>query len=737
MSCFPPFSIRIKRFALLSFLLSGAAFPCFGYAAVLGETPPVSDQVDFLAEQINYDEKNQIIVASGNVEITQEGRVVKAKTVTYHLLNEAVEAEGDVVMMEPSGDVHFADRVELKDRFKNGYVKKLRSVLADGSRFTAEEGHRENAERIVMTDATYTPCEECKADPEKAPLWQFRAGKVTHDTTDHTITYNDATFEVGGFPIAYTPYFSHPDGTIHQKSGVLPPTFSSNSQMGLSVNTRYYWAISPSEDATLGARLFTKETPMAFGEYRKRYDDAELELDASATSSSRKDTVGEETITKGDEFRGHLFGKGLWNIDEKWRAGFRTQLTTDDQYLRQYDLSSESVLDNEVYAERFSGRNYLVGRAMAFQDVRVSDRSADQPNILPDIRSNMLGQPNDLLGGRWSLDLSALGLTRKGNGQDVLRGSATAGWERRDVASFGSVNTLTAALRGDAYKAFNYDEDMSGDSSSDVSTRFYPYVQDVLSYPLVRDFDAFQSVIEPTIALTAASNVDNNSNIPNEDSQDVQIDALNIFSPNRFPGLDRVEDRVHATFGGRAGVYAPDGSEAEIFLGQSFRLNNSDNPFPEGSGLSGQESDFVGQIMADYQRKFGLDYRFQLGADSFESERHELSAYAGWEKISLSATYLYARALEGTDLDQSREQLYQDITYDFVENWRMRESSRYDFGDLSGFRNVLFGVDYFAQCATISTTAKRSFAFEETGADATEVMVRIGLKNLGEFGTGD
>jgi LPS-assembly protein len=734
---------RVLHLAFLGLMVTAAPGALM---AALAATPPpaentaaTADQVDFASENLEYDEINQTITASGKVEIAQAGRVVQADQVVYSLKTEAVEAKGNVVMMEPSGDVHFADQVNLEHRFKDGYVRKLRSVLADGSRFTAEEGHRINGERVEMSEATYTPCEPCKANPEKSPLWQLKADKVTHDTRDHSISYEDARLEFQGVPVAYTPYFSHPDGTIKQKSGFLPPTFSLGSQTGFGINNRYYWAISPSEDMTIGARAFTAQAPLLSAEYRRRYDNARLELNGSTTYAKRKDSRGDETITIDEEVRGHLSGNGLWDIDDQWRAGFRGEVTSDDQYLRQYGISNNNVLENEIFAERFENRDYFSARALAFQDVRVSDRSTDQPNIVPEVEANFLGVPGEMLGGRWSLDLSALGLRRKGNGQDVARGSAEAGWQRRDVAGFGLVNTLSASVRGDAYSMSDRDPDLigAGGEGDAVASRLFPQIHNVTSYPIARRFDAVQAVIEPTVSVAVATNVENDTDIPNEDSQDVQVDALNIFAPDRFPGKDRAEDRTHMAYGLRTGLYDDDGSKGEVFLGQSFRPHQEDNPFPEGSGLSTQTSDVVGSVQAQYQDDFRLDYRFQLGSANLESRRHEVDAFAKFDDLTLSSTYLYARALEGTDLTDSREQIYGAASYMLTEEWQIRSGARYDFGETEGLRHTNVGLDYLGQCMTVSANARRSFTLDETGENGTEVTLRIGLKNLGEFGTGE
>lgn len=723
------------RFALLYNLLAGVTLSClwvapaFADASPLPEQPiaPPSDQVDLTSNTVSYDETGQILTAEGEVEIIQLNKILRADKVVYNIATDKVHAYGHVVFLEPSGNIHFADEVELEEEMKNGFVKKLRSVLADGSRLNAAEGQRIDGTKIILKEATYTPCDPCKANPEKPPVWQIRADQVTHDETDHSVSYDDARFEFYGVPVAYTPYFSHSDGTIKQKDGFLPPRFSLDSQLGFGASSGYYWGISPSEDATLGAKVFSKENPQLFGQYRKRFDDAETQLDASLTH------------TDADGAQGHIFGEGLWDIDEKWRAGFNGQLTTDDTYLRKYNITSEDVLENELYAERFDNRDYFTARALAYQDIRVSDRSADQPNILPEISSHFMGDPNALLGGRWEIGLSSLNLLRKGNGQDVFRGSADISWERRDEVPIGLVNTLTLDSRGDYYEISDRDENsIVGGSGGTRAFRFYPVLNDVVSYPVAKNMDGAQVVIAPTASLTLSPKVKNDTNIPNEDSQDVQIDASNIFEANRFPGIDRVEDGNHATYGARTGVYLNDGSKGEVFLGQSYRFDKEDNPFPDGSGLSTQKSDVVGQIVGNYQDLYSLDYRFQLASTNLQSERHEIDGMATIGKAHLTGTYLYARALEGTDLDVSREQVQGSLSYDITPEWMVSTGVRYDLSeDQKGLRYTDVGLIYAGQCMGFSTHARRSFTDDDTGDSATEVTFQIDFKNLGSFGNQD
>lgn len=688
------------------------------------EDPPVN----FMSEQISYDDANQMVVATGSVEFEQGGRILTAKRVVYDLTKDTVHAEGGVTLLEANGDVHFAENVDFTDDMKDGFVKSLKTTLADGSRFTAKTGKRVGGTKIVMRDATYTPCEPCKADPEKSPLWQLTADKVTHDSADKTIAYNNATFEMAGVPVFYTPYFSHPDGTEDQKSGFLAPSFQLTDELGLGVDAQYYWGISPSTDATIGSRVYTKQAPLGLLEVRHRFDDAEIEMAGSLTNSERP---GFEE--QGEDVRGHLFGEGLWNIDEKWRAGFNAEMSSDKQYLRQYDISSDRVLESDVYAERFSGRNYAVGRLLSFNDTRVRDIPIDQPDILPEMEMSFLGEPGGLLGGRWEAVTSFLGLRREGDDRDMVRASQELGWEGKKITSFGLVNTLNLNARGDSYHVTDLTTDPAADDSDNVS-RLYTYAQLESGMPFEKPTDFGAVRIEPLAALTLSPNL-NDDRVPNEDSQDTQIDASNIFEASRFPGYDRVEDNSHVTYGVRTGAYGGEGSMGEVFLGQSYSFDDNDL-FPDGSGLEDQTSDIVGQISGRYRDKASLYYRFQVDADTYQSERHELDNNLEFGRLTLDSTYLYARALEGTDITESREQIKSMAGLMLADEWRARAGGVYDLGEDDGLRRSILGLDYLGQCLTLSLTAQRRLTLDETGEKDTEFFMRIGFKNLGEFGTG-
>lgn len=691
--------------------------------------------VHLTADEVTYDDDRQLVTASGRVEFTYGARRMVADTVTYDLSAEHVQAKGNVELYDENGDVHRSEQFDMDQDMRAGYVMALRSTLADGSRFEAARGQRIAGRYIEMDHARYTPCLPCKAHPERAPTWELRADKVTHDMTDKKITYRNAWMEIGGVPVAYTPYFSHPDGTVKQKSGFLAPSFKLDSNNGAMLGTHYYWAMAPDRDATMTTEVYTKQAPRLAAEYRQQFDRAALKLQASTTYSKRRtqNNDNDETLYVDEKWRGHIDAEGRMDINDLWRGGFHLNLASDDQYFRQYDVTSEDVLESQLYLERFEGRDYASFRAIGFQDLRTSDRRAEQPAIFPEAKGIFYGDPGDFLGGRWKLDTSLLGLQRRGTGADMGRFSSTLSWQDRYVTPFGLLTTLDASARADAYQAI--DRADVADNVDKNRTRFIPTIHAVSSYPLIKRMDHADIVLEPIGALTVVRKQSNDSGIPNEDSQDVQLEVSNLFEASRFPGIDRVEDLTRATYGLRSSITTDDGKNAEAFLGQSYRFEKDQTLFPVNSGLAEQTSDVVGYIKLDDAQHIQLDYGFQLSSDIFSSVRHEVGGTFTLKPIKLDAMYLYAKEIEGIGIDQSREQARARLTYDVNDEWSVYSGLTYDFGVDSGLRKSEAGITYNGQCIDLTLAAERKLVNEGTGESGSEMMIRIGFKNLGTFQT--
>ena len=87
----------------------------------------------------------------------------------------------------------------------------------------------------------------------------------------------------------------------------------------------------------------------------------------------------------------------------------------------------------------------------------------------------------------------------------------------------------------------------------------------------------------------------NSEKIPNEDSLSFEFDDTNLFSDNRFGGIDRVEGGSRVTYGLNSGIFGLNSGFSSFFIGQSFRFSK-DNDFGTDTGLDDHFSDIVGRV---------------------------------------------------------------------------------------------------------------------------------------------
>ncbi|MEE8172944.1 MAG: LptA/OstA family protein, partial [Alphaproteobacteria bacterium] len=241
------------------------------------------------ADTLTYDETRGIVTASGNVEISQGHRVLIADRVTYNEAQDMMTASGGVTLLEPSGEVLFADYLELSDEMRDGVMRNIRLLLDENTRIAANSARRSGGNRTEMRKAVFSPCKICPLDPEEAPLWQIKAVRVVHDQEARDIAYYDAWLEIFGIPVAYTPYFEHPDPTVKRRSGLLAPTYGSSSTLGVQLTTPYYWNIAPHRDATFKPKFTSDEGVVWGAEYREQTLTGGYTVDGSVTYGDERD----------------------------------------------------------------------------------------------------------------------------------------------------------------------------------------------------------------------------------------------------------------------------------------------------------------------------------------------------------------------------------------------------------------------------------------------------------------
>ncbi|WP_207477579.1 LPS-assembly protein LptD [Arenibaculum pallidiluteum] len=731
------------RLALLSGLIVAGALAAAGARAQQPQAqapaqPPAGapgsqEPVLLNADTLTYDEQLNVVVASGKVEMAQGDRVLLADSVTFNRSTDVVTATGNVVMLEPTAEVYFADYVELTRDMKEGFIQGVRALLSDNSRMAAPEGERTQDGRYTrLNNAVYSPCNLCAKDPTRPPLWQVKAVRVVHDRDEKNVYYRDAWLEMFGVPTFYTPFLSHPDPSVEQRSGFLAPTFSLGGNLGGYASVPYYIGIAPDKDLTLAPSYSSEDGPRLAGTYRQRFGRGELRLDGSILNADRIETITGTPVRREDQWRGHLFGNARVDLDDTWRAGAQIQRTSDDTYLQRYGVSSQSLLRSSAIIEGFRGRNYAAASGYYFQDLRPFVTSSDEPLILPLGEVSLLGDPGSALGGRWSLDLGMLGLHRD-EGTNVRRLSSEAGWERTMISGTGLVTTITASTRADFYDVELVNQARApGENGDDQTLRLFPQAQITTRYPMATEIGTVQAVVDPVVQLTVAPRLGTDPAIPNEDSATVDFADTNLFRASRYAGIDRLETGSRITYGVETGVYGFGSGFSDLFLGQSYRLIDEQG-FPRGSGLEDRASDFVGRLRIQPNDYFRTTTRFRLDSDNLEQRLTEVTASGGVPALRVGVVYRYTDEVTGPAGRPEDESLIVNATSRLNRYWSVGVAQSRDLDQERPVESLLVGT-YADECLIFQISASRNHTLRRVESDTgTAVFFRLIFKNLGEF----
>lgn len=679
------------------------------------------------ADQIDTDQETGIVTASGNVRITYGDRVLRANSITYSLETNRIQANGLITITNPDGTTFQATEAQLDDNLNNGLITSARAMLSNGGRVAAESAQRKDGNKTFLSKAVFSPCKVCEESPD--PLWQVRAAHMVHDEEKRDYIYKDIYFDVLGYPVAYLPYFSHPDETVKRRSGFLTPTVGAGSSLGYFAQVPYYYDLASNRDLTIAPLVATDEHPVLGVELRGLETYGSYTLDGSI---SYGDVDGKS------QMRGHIFADGVFNLGQGWGAGFDINRASDDSYLRKYNISDIDRLTSRVFTEKYTDTGYMVANTYAFQSFREDEFSGTIPLVLPELRAEQT-TVLPYIGGIGMASVNATHLSRD-RGQDVTRGSATVGWEDTYLTRPGILVQPFVEMRGDVYYVQNDDSNntsrtanINSDSGDDNTyTRFAPLAGIEARYPFINVTKSGSThVIEPIVQAIVAPKDMDQGDIPNEDSLDVEFDETALFSTNRFNGFDRWESGSRLNLGVKYDYKTIHDFEGTALIGQSFSLDER-QAFSETSGLRDSASDYVGAWSLRSGTQLSLAHRFRLDP-AFRVQRNEVYADTHIGEFQFAASYVFLEGEANADVERDRSEGNLYASYNLNSQWQFRTELRRDLEE-NRFIKTLGGLTYHNECIEVDLAVSRRYNDTDGAPSSTDFGLRIRLLTFVESG---
>tara|TARA_B100000029_G_scaffold390256_2_gene387002 strand:+ start:12723 stop:15011 length:2289 start_codon:yes stop_codon:yes gene_type:complete len=706
--------------------------------------PPGGErEIGFEADTLEYDSDQDIIFARGNVLLRDGDRSVRADEVRWNRPAGRIDASGNVRYVDGDGNQLYASQLELSDKFETGALSDLLLVLREGGRLAAESGERTDDGRIALVRGAYSGC--AVTTPEgcpKRPSWKITAERVVYDPDANRVRFEGGYFSLFGQRILPLPTLElRTDGG--PSSGVLVPSLSISRSNGVELSGSYYRRLAENRDLKLGAHIFTEAAPMATATYRELSDKGAFQATGYLTRSRRINPFT-QTPRGTQDFRGYLAINGRYQFDENWSFTGASRVTSDRTFLRRYDISRDDRLRTVAELERIDDDSYFVVAGFATQTLRLDQKQGEVPIALPliDYRHRI---EDPLLGGTITLRGNSLAVTRS-DGQDTQRALASAQWQLRRVTPLGQVVELTALARGDVYHTQNAAltsvASYRGEEGWQGRTLGLAAVD--VSWPLVGPLFGGSQVLTPRVQIVGTLPI-RNTDIPNEDSRAIDLDDVNLFSLNRFPGDDRFEDGTRITYGVDWELTKPDW-RVSANIGQSYRLDDKQIIFPDGTGLSDRFSDIVGRTRVRYKDFVSLTYRFRLDKDDLTARRTEIDATVGNRRTYAEIGYLRLDRnipLLNEDLGD-REELRAAGRVAFADYWSLFGSAVVNMTNrdedptlqADGFEPIRtrLGIAYQDDCIDLGITWRRDFVTQGDALRGNTIELTFRLLNLGFSG---
>ncbi|MDR3180068.1 MAG: hypothetical protein LBT70_04180 [Holosporaceae bacterium] len=687
------------------------------------------DDITFINSDKTLYEKESVC-CKGNVVVFYYGKIISADEIYFDKVKDVICATGHIILKDEKHNIYFMDSLQIHRSFSDGKAKNIKIIMPDKSRLAATDCTIKN-NQLLLSNVVYTPCYECCGSGELT--WQIKATRVIFNP-DESVEYHDAKFELWGNAICYTPYLLHPSPRTKRKSGFLAPQFSTSSKNGFCVLPKYLVSISESQELVLKPIITSKVGCVGWMCYGHRLKNGEFNIDASITdtkSVKNYDAHDEKNIQKinSSGYRGHIFSKVRYEINNTWRCSSNINLTSDYYYLKRFPFFEQPnrILESNAKLEGFDGRNYTQIKTAIFQEDLAIDVTMQK--VLPIIERNF---SDTLWGGTFGIDAMFLNLyfCDARVAQKII---TNVSWAKSFLLANGHIIDFKGIT---SFKGINISERQS--SNYDSALVITPQISIIWKWPLVITSDFAEIIATPMIGAILAHN---KRYCDLFEDPFCEINDINFLDGSKSMSPYNVDSGSRICYGVKFSAYKNGDALGYIAVGRSTELTKA-NEKMEISGLKYKNSNIVSSaeiFMADttslclngsYSTKDKRFLRIESGI-KFSNHQFDADLFIFDGKQCFQNPFLRNRLDE---TEENRAKKYRGLM--LGAGWKVNSKWKLNAEVILGqekdklIRSNI-GVQYKNECSELEMVLERT---NYTGGDLrpeTSFRMTIHLKNLG------
>lgn len=753
-----------------------------------------TDQFAIKADSGNYILNGRTTVA-GHVVIAESDKQITADQAQFYSANpqqKIIDLQGHVKMREPGNlliakKAHYIWGQSQGNLYDVLYRWSLGTPLAVLSADQKQRllygligwGKAQKAEQlsknlVILYKSNFTTC-----TPQNA-VWQLHTSKLTLNRETGRGTARNMVLKVKDIPVFYTPYFNFPIDKRRQ-SGFLFGTYGYSSGLGVDINIPYYWNIAPNYDATITPRIMQKRgmqfnglfrylTSWAQGNFALEYLPNDR-IFQSFKSDAKTNYVGKpllnDLLTANDS-RYLLHWHNETRFNDQWSSNINITKISDDYYFQDLGTNPNAINENQFLQQaeiNYTGTHWnFLGRLQQINTLHPINRPfvADQYSRLPQLL--------------WTANYPQVGW-----GFNTNLTSEFVHFERpRDpITQFiyptGNRFSLRPSLNLPLQRVWGY---ITPDlqlalTHYDISNPFAHKPKNINRILPIFNVDSglyftrftrlfgqsYEQTLEPRVFYLYVPYA-NQTNIPVFDSAWQPLTFMQLFSTNRFTGMDRIGDANQVTLGLTSrfidkdnGIEKLRASIGQIYYFQNRRVELSDPSIPAGMlapqsqlgalSSTAQVSPLIGELNYYLANNWHLIANGGYNAD----KGNMYSAGANFQYVPgagrlLNLGYSFIRNGDLLPNEQLIDLNMADVSLVwplFNKQWKFIGRWNYNLGQ-SHVQNVFSGLEYNTCCWAIRFIANKNFtAFNEINNPQynTGFYLQLQLKGLGNFSTND
>lgn len=656
------------------------------------------------AQKIKFNKNSNQITAIGDINAKYENKELEADYLLYNKDEKEIEATGNIDLHEPGLYKILADKIWSREDFslyegENIYamLDGLNHIQSRNIKYDFSDGYR-------FSDAKFTACPICDNTGTKQPLWSFSSKKVFFDINSQNVYYQHAFFNIKDVPIMYFPFFSHPSPFVKKRTGFLPPSFESTSNLGNMVSTPFFINIDDNIDATYTPTILKDKNFHHHLETRAITDNSTLNLEAGYIRENERlqDSLSSRNLT--------IDGKDNWVVNGTLRIkdlhGFQAQYnikrTSSEAYLQRYitDLSVYENSDFLIYKDLDNGSFFA--EIDYGNDVRSSNLTYYR---LPHINYSTNKKYKNI-DTNFKLDTDYL----IQNGDDKRQRISLSETLSHELPykKYGNFRA-SAVFRGDSYNPL-------GSSNSDQNE-----LRLASSYYLNYDNSFYRKsilgneIIKPEVKLSIMPKSVDKSSISTYDSVSPSLSYTNIYRNNLHSGYDYIDQDSRLSYGLNY-LVNNDSYQITSFLGQLYRFSTED-VYTVDTGLSSNSSDFVSTIDLTISDNLHIMYNSRLAHYDLSPYINEITAKLKYDNINVSANYTNYNLRHISENLDDTEFFNADIKYKINKHVKANAQALFDFENedvhRSGMQRIHLGLLANTTCVDYSFAVSKVYINNE------------------------